>query len=146
MKSYGSRVSWNSLAKQLHFRDPFIAHAVSLYLGRSDPDDIPETVQNPEISSSLVESVCVDHYKRHFPTYYISGPRGEVDLAVIKGNTILPMEVKWTSQLRPEELKQISAYPNGLILAKTDTLRVLGNNTVAPLIQALLQANPTTGV
>lgn len=183
VKSYGSRVSWNSLAKNLsidhhmtisdychilqdmnvlyiqealredklsaapkkqkkiHFRDPFIAHAVSAYITESDFDSISTQIRNPEISSSLVESVCVAHCKRLFPTYYISGTRGEVDIAVVKGNTFLPMEVKWTTQLRPEELKQISVYKDGLILTPANTLRPLGNNTVAPLLQVLLQAS-----
>ncbi|MCD6322232.1 MAG: hypothetical protein J7L77_04330, partial [Clostridiales bacterium] len=43
---------------------------------------------------------------------------GEVDIAYIDENRFWPVEIKWTNQLRPKELKQISKYPNSLILTK----------------------------
>lgn len=52
---------------------------------------------------------------------------------------MMPIEVKWTSQRRPEELKQISLYDNGLILTKSQNIRTIGNNTAVPLLQFLLQ-------
>lgn len=86
----------------------------------------------------------MDHSKRRFSTYYISGKKGEVDLAIVLGKKLFPVEVKWTSQLRPEELKQISLYKNGLILQKGGQLRTVGNNTAVPLLHFLLQLSAGT--
>lgn len=130
--------------KKLYFRDPFIAHAVSTYIENTDYNSILHSLKSPEHVSSLVESICVDHCKRHFPTYYISGKKGEVDLAVILGNKLLPAEVKWTSQLRPEELKQISLYKNGLVLQKSGQMRTVGNNITVSLLHFLLQLSTGT--
>ncbi|MFO7849022.1 MAG: ATP-binding protein [Spirochaetia bacterium] len=130
--------------KKLYFRDPFIAHAVSTYIENTDYNSILHSLKSPEYVSSLVESICVDHCKRHFPTYYISGKKGEVDLAVLLGNKLLPAEVKWTSQLRPEELKQISLYKNGLVLQKSGQMRTVGNNITVPLLHFLLQLSTGT--
>ena len=185
-KTYGSRVSWTTLAKhlsiehhktvsdychilqdmnvlhiqeavledkltgapkknkKLHFRDPFISHAASVYLYNADFKTISAKLASPEYVSLLVESVCIDHCKRRFPTYYIAGRKGEVDLAVISNGNLLPIEVKWTAQLRPEELKQIALYKNGLILTKGKEIQVLGNNKTVPLLQFLLQVSNGT--
>ena len=50
-------------------------------------------------------------------TDYIKA-KGEVDIAYIDKKRIWPIEVKWTRQLRPKELKQMSKYPNSKILTK----------------------------
>jgi hypothetical protein len=125
--------------KKLHFQDPFIYHAVSSYVDDADFTAITEDARTAEFVSSLVESVCISHCKRLFPTYYISGRKGEVDIALVNNKKLLPVEVKWTSQIRPEELKQISLYDNGLILTKSQNIRTIGNNTAVPLLQFLLQ-------
>ena len=49
------------------------------------------------------------------------------------------MEVKWTSQLRPKDLKQIKKYPNGEIYAKTNQLSYIDHLPVIPLPLALLK-------
>jgi hypothetical protein len=125
--------------KKLHFQDPFIYHAVSSYVHDADFTAITEDIRAPEFVSSLVESVCISHCNRHFKTYYISGKKGEVDIALVNNKKLLPVEVKWTSQIRPEELKQISLYDTGLILTKNQNIRTIGNNTAVPLLQFLLQ-------
>ncbi len=125
--------------KKLHFQDPFIYHAVSAYIHNADFNTISEDAHTAEILPSLVESVCTGHCKRHFPTYYISGKKGEVDIAIVNNKKLMPIEVKWTSRLRPEELKQISLYNNGLILSKSQNIRTIGNNTAVPLLQFLLR-------
>lgn len=124
--------------KKIHFRDPFIAHAVSEFLNHEGFESIRERMIKPEESSKLVESICIDHCKRFYPSYYISGKKGEVDLALVKENRLVPLEVKWTSQIRQEELKQISLYKNGFILGQTKEMRTIGANTIIPLIQFLL--------
>lgn len=99
-------------AKKLYFRDPFIYHAIRLWLDPnyaplSDISDIP----------ALVETCVVTHIGRTYPTYYIKA-EGEVDVAYIKDKRFWPIEIKWTNQLRAKDLKQIQKYKNGVILSK----------------------------
>ena len=68
--------------------------------------------------SRLVESCAVSLYRRHFPTFYLKS-HGEVDIAYVDGCVFMPLEIKWTEQLRPKDLKQIAKYPNGRILGKS---------------------------
>ena len=69
------------------------------------------------IDSFLVETAVISNIRRLYPTYYIKA-EGEVDIAYIKDDKFWPIEVKWTSQMRPKDLKQIQKYPNGIILCK----------------------------
>lgn len=95
--------------KKLYFYDPFIAHAVEAMLESGERVD----------TAALVETVAVAHYKRrHKDVFYIKGTKGEVDVAYIEDQTIYPVEVKWTRQLRPAELKQIMTYPHGIVLGR----------------------------
>ena len=43
---------------------------------------------------------------------------GEVDIAYVKNGRFWPIEVKWTGQIRPKDIKQIAKYPNGLICGR----------------------------
>lgn len=116
-------------AKKLYFSDPFIFHTVEGMLQKTVADSAP----------GLVETVAVSHLRRHFgTTYYIKGNKGEVDVAVIQEGGFLPVEVKWTKQVRPEELKQIALYKNGLLLGKSRTPAMIGSVRYVPLIRYLL--------
>lgn len=68
----------------------------------------------------IVEGVVVSHFSRKYPTYYISS-EGEVDIAYVKNNKFWPIEIKWRSQIRPKDLKQIMKYSNGQIWTQTQT-------------------------
>ena len=74
-------------------------------------------MSDPDWVSKLVEACAIGHYQRYFPTYYIKA-EGEVDIAYIDQNRFWPVEIKWSKQLRPKDLKQIAKYPNGRILSK----------------------------
>lgn len=116
-------------AKRLHFEDPFIYHAVETMLQNT------RTETNP----ALVETVAVTHVSRKYgKTYYIKGVKGEVDIAYVQGDTFYPVEVKWATQIRPEELKQILRYKNGLILGRTRNPSKIAHVPYVPLIQFLL--------
>jgi hypothetical protein len=127
-------------ARKVAFCDPFIFHAVQSWL-RQAQDPFAELVRpildDPERTGQLVEACTAAHYDRHFPTYYIKG-EGEVDIAYIKDDRFWPVEVKWTGQLRPKALKQISKYPNSRILARQSTPSMIENIPVGFLPQALL--------
>jgi len=80
----------------------------------------------------------VTHARRRFPSFYVKA-KGEVDLAYVTAGTFHPVEVKWTEQLRPKDLKQIRKYPNGIIAARTSHLSRLEDTLVVPLPVMLLR-------
>ena len=49
--------------------------------------------------------------------YYIKA-EGEVDIAILSGKEFLPIEIKWTENLKRSELKQILKYRKGIICYK----------------------------
>jgi hypothetical protein len=116
-------------AKKLYFEDPFIFHAVEKMLG----------LTRPESDAVLAETVAVTHFGRKYgKIYYIKGAKGEVDISYIQGQSFFPVEIKWTKQIRPEELKQIRTYKNGLILGRHSTPSNLAQVPYLPLIRHLL--------
>jgi hypothetical protein len=110
-------------ARKVMFTDPFILHAVNAWLNPArDPftERLRPFLDSPEECGKLVEACVVCHYRRRFPTYYIKA-KGEVDVAYVDGQGFHPLEIKWTGQLRPADLKQIGKYADSLILTKTRT-------------------------
>ena len=108
-------------ARKLMFADPFIFHAVSAWLTPSEDPysrQVKLIVSDPDWAARLAEACVVTHYRRYYPTYYIKA-EGEVDVAYVDQNRFWPLEVKWTKQLRPKNLKQIAKYPNGRILTRS---------------------------
>ena len=122
-------------ARKLIFTDPFIYHAVVAWLNPTiDPyqNHIRPTLENTKLTAYLVESCVVSHFHRWYPTYYIKGT-GEVDVAYIDNKKFWPVEVKWTKQLRANDLKQIQKYPNGIILGKQNQIFSVNNIMSYPL-------------
>ena len=116
-------------AKKLYFEDPFIFHAVATMLGK----------MNTESTPALVETVAVAHfYRKYGKTYYIKGTKGEVDIAYLQDETFFPVEIKWTTQIRPEELKQVMLYKNSLILGRQRAPGRISHVQYLPLIKYLL--------
>jgi uncharacterized protein len=108
-------------ARKVMFLDPFIFHAVRAWIKPcEDPfnEQVKPLLLDTDGSAKLVEACVSTHYSRSFPTYYIKA-KGEVDVAYVSRGTFRPIEVKWTRQLRPKQLKQILKYKNGIILTKS---------------------------
>ena len=128
-------------ARKLKFCDPFIFHAVRAWLKPCDDphsEQINQLLSSPKWKAKLVEACTVTHYRRHFPTYYIKA-KGEIDIAYVDQNRFWPLEIKWTQQLRPKDLKQIVKYPNSRVLTRTpQTGNILGVPT-EPLPLALFR-------
>ena len=127
--------------KKLIFNDPFIFHAIRAWLwpvADAYQSQILPFLQDQESCSQLVEATVANHYHRLYPTYYIQA-EGEVDVAYIKQAGFWPIEVKWTSQLRTKDLKQILKYPNGKILSKTKTFGTLNTLPTEPLPYVLFR-------
>ncbi len=128
-------------ARKVMFRDPFIFHAVRAWLspGRNPyTDQAVPWLADPKNAGALAESCATTLYQRHFPTYYIKA-QGEVDIAYVHENRFWPVEIKWTSQVRPADLKQVCKYPNGVILGKTRQPGLVQNTPILPLPLALLR-------
>lgn len=128
-------------ARKLMFADPFIFHAVRAWLTpHKDPysHQIKPIVSDPDWAARLAESCVVTHYRRYYPTYYIKA-KGEVDVAYIDQKRFWPLEVKWTTQFRPKDLKQIAKYSNGRILTRSRHCRKIIGIPTEPLPLALLR-------
>lgn len=127
-------------ARKVMFTDPFIFHAVRAWLR---PEQEPYHVQmlplfqDPALYSRLVEACVATHYHRRYPTYYIKA-KGEVDIAYVDADCFWPVEIKWTRQLRPKDLKQVRYYPRARILSRSRRAGELQGVPVEPLPFALL--------
>jgi hypothetical protein len=62
-----------------------------------------------------------------------------VDIAYVNKNRFWPIEVKWSGQLRPGQLKQIAKYPNGLILTRSKQMGQIQGVPTIPLPLALFR-------
>jgi predicted AAA+ superfamily ATPase len=102
-------------AKKIFFTDPFIFQSVQFWLQNSA--DIPPI--SPQIMGVLAEGIVHQHLRKSYLTYYIKA-EGEVDVVAIKEGSreFTPIEVKWTTQIRPKDLKQIRKYKTGVVWAK----------------------------
>ena len=128
-------------ARKLLFSDPFIFHAVRAWLSPTkDPhkQQIIPFLSDSDLASKLVEACVIAHYRRYFPTYYIKA-EGEVDVAYVDQDRFWPVEIKWSKQLRPKDLKQIAKYPNGRILSKSRQRGEISGVAVEPLPIALFR-------
>ncbi|MCP4666836.1 MAG: ATP-binding protein [Deltaproteobacteria bacterium] len=134
-------------AKKVMFTDPFIFHAVNAWVHPcEDPfeDQIKTLLSDADWSAKLTETSMATHYARYYPTYYIKA-KGEVDIAYVDKGRFWPIEVKWTGQLRPKQIKQIAKYSHGLILTKSRQAGNIQGTETMPLPLALLRLGSTTG-
>jgi predicted AAA+ superfamily ATPase len=130
-------------ARRVGFADPFIRHAISAWLaaGHGDPDAavIRPALADPVALSQLAEECAVSHHARHFPTYYIKGDRGEIDIAFVSGGHFHPREVKWTGQIRPHDLRQAARVAGTIILDRSPVSRTVAGLPTLPLPVALFR-------
>ena len=128
-------------ARKVMFSDPFIYFALRQWL---EPLVSPyqqrtvKMVQSPDQIAPLVECVTASHFRLCYPTYYIKA-RGEVDIAYVDRGRFWPVEVKWTSQIRPKDIKQIASFPNGRILDRSRQSREVQGVPTVPLPVALMR-------
>lgn len=128
-------------AKKLMFCDPFILHAINAWVHPvADPfhDQVLAISKDSVQISKLVEACVATHFHRFYPTYYIKA-EGEVDIAYVDKKKFWPIEIKWTNQLRPKDLKQIGKYNNGEIWAKIKSSGEINAIRSYPLPLKLMQ-------
>lgn len=126
--------------KKVMFTDPFIYHALHYWIKpvvNPFQQLILSTIDDSNQCSKLVEGIVSTHFNRHYPTYYIKA-EGEVDVAYVCDGKFWPVEVKWTTQLRSNDLKQITKYKNAKIFAKVNHITTTMNVPTIPIPIALL--------
>jgi len=110
-------------AKKIYFTDPFIANTICSCLGI-----------NPISDDLLVEGALITHVRRAFPTYYIkTASGGEIDLAYIESKKIIPIEIKWTENIKPIHLKWLKKYKNSILGAKVNYESTIEGIRIVPL-------------
>jgi predicted AAA+ superfamily ATPase len=132
-------------ARKVLFSDPFIVHAVRSWLSPVDDPfgaHVVPLVADPEWAGKLAGACAVSHYHRFYPTYYIKG-EGEVDVAYIHKKRFWPVEIKWTGQLKPKDLKQVRKYPNSLVCSRLPEPGVVQGLRYEPLPLTLLRLGPS---
>ncbi len=97
-------------------------------------DSINSDLRDNKFASPYVEAVAVDHCKRWWPTYYIKGKKGVVDIAVVKDGSMYPVEVKWTKRIRAEDIKEIQGYSNGIILIPWSQKKTINSDFHMPFL------------
>jgi predicted AAA+ superfamily ATPase len=103
---------------------------------RADPS--LASVRDEHELARLVEASMVSHLRRFAPTYYIKA-EGEVDAAYIRDGRFWPIEVKWTGQIRPKDLKQVLKYRNAMIAGRVKDAHEIEGIPVLPAPVILLR-------
>lgn len=128
-------------AKKIHFSDPFIAHAL-LSWARDEENPWTAALKTSAMEGprkqELAEGCLSSLMRRRFRTCYIKA-EGEVDIAILQDKGFLPVEIKWTEDLKRSELKQILKYKSGIVGYKGDRFGSFEQLAVIPAsILALL--------
>jgi uncharacterized protein len=122
-------------AKKICFTDPFIHHAIMNWL---KPVKNPyreyarKSVSERVKSAHLAESCAVSHVRRHHPTFYIKAD-GEVDIAYVSAEQFFPIEIKWSAQIRPKDIKQAAKYSNSIIWSRRPRYGKISGVNIEPL-------------
>lgn len=122
-------------AKKVYFTDPFIHHSVHIMIKEAkDPwiEYLAPLTKNEELLAPFVEAATIAHFRRNRKVFYIKND-GEIDLAYVEKQKIYPIEIKWTSQLRPKDLYHILKYHQGIIAGKVDSIFKYNENWVVPI-------------
>jgi len=120
-------------ARKVFFADPFIHRAVLAWLGAPDAGlDSDLRLQRD------LEATFSAHVRRFTEGYYVKG-HGEIDVAWLRGRALQLVEVKWSKQIRPEELKEIRRRGRGVIAARVAVAGAIDGVTVLPAAVVLLR-------
>jgi uncharacterized protein len=91
------------------------------------------------LESTLVEAVVASHCYRNGKAFYFKG-EGEIDVIWLTAKKITAIEVKWSEQLRPADLKTLRHYKDSaLILTKNIQSGLFENIKTIPISQFLFE-------
>lgn len=120
-------------ARKVYFADPFVHRSIRHWLAMTDV--VPG--EDEHLQRDL-EAVFACHAARAGDVFYVKG-KGEVDVAFYEGDALRLIEVKWSRQLRPEELKEIRSRGEGVIAARTRGAGTMDGVPVLPATVVLLR-------
>lgn len=116
--------------RKFHFTDPFLFQTIHHWLSR-------EGFKNSTYSeSTLVEACVASHCHRYGKTYYFKG-QGEVDVIWLIANAVEAIEVKWTNQLRQNDLTTLKLFKKNLLLHKPPQAGNIDGINTQPVYQFL---------
>jgi len=116
--------------RKFHFTDPFIYRVILAWLQREGQ------FKQPLVESTLVEACVASACNRTNKTFYYKG-KGEIDVILLRGDLIIALEVKWSNQLRANDLKTLSMFKNGIILTKAPQRGVFDGVACIPVYEYL---------
>lgn len=121
--------------RKFHFFDPFIYRAILNWLQKEG------FLNLIEFESTLVEASVASHCRRLGHVFYFSG-QGEVDVIWSFNKKINAIEIKWTNQVRPNDLKMLKHFKNSLILGKSIRHGTEDDITLMPVFQFMYHLAP----
>ena len=117
--------------RKFHFQDPFIQRTLYQWLRREG------YIESQDFEPALIESTVASHCHRFAKTYYFKG-HGEIDVIYVKDSLVYAVEVKWSTQLRPNDLKMLKQFPNSIIVTKSPQSGIMDGIPVMPVWQFLI--------
>lgn len=118
-------------ALKFHFLDPFIYRTCLNWLNREG------YLNMTPLESTLVESCVASHCYRMDKTFYFKG-QGEIDIIWLRHKKIQAIEIKWSEQLRPADLKMLQQFKNNsLILTKNSLSGIIDHIKTLPVYDFL---------
>ena len=118
--------------RKFHFFDPFIYRTVLNWLKKEG------YLNDIQIEAALVEACVASHCCRFGKVFYFKG-QGEIDVIWLLRKKINAIEVKWSENIKPADLKMLKQFKNSMVLTK---LLVKGEyNEIAsqPIVQFLYE-------
>jgi predicted AAA+ superfamily ATPase len=120
-------------ARKVFFADPFIHRAVLAWLGTPDEGLAPDARLQRDL-----EATFAAHVARGHEAYYWKG-QGEIDVVWYEQKRLCGIEVKWSKQLRPADLKEMLRRRLGIIAARSEAGGEVDGVKVVPAQVALLR-------
>lgn len=118
--------------RKFHFLDPFIQRTIHRWLTR-------EGFANGEMSeANLVEACGASHCYRFGKVFYLKG-QGEIDVIWLKNKKFTCIEIKWSKQIRSNDLKMLKQFPNSMILGKNPQKGNIEGIELLPIYQFLYE-------
>jgi len=118
--------------RKFHFSDPFVQRTLVQWLVSRGVLGSPLIVE-----SYLVEACVASHCHRWGRTFYFKG-EGEIDVILLRNQQTNAIEVKWSNQLRPHDLKLLKLFKKSVILTKTPVSGTLEGIQCLPVYDFLM--------
>lgn len=117
--------------QKFHFQDPFIYNTIFRWLTKEGYLGLDKREEN------LVEACVASHCHRLCKTFYFKG-QGEIDVIYLKNHEPHAVEIKWASQIRPNDLKMLKHFSHRILLSKNTTGQIDETNLI-PVSQYLYE-------